>query len=46
MTVFPTIGHPASWAAICPGNRESAGYKVARLLPSERREMHKVDYLY
>jgi transposase len=25
MTVFPTAGHLASWAGVCPGQRESAG---------------------
>ena len=25
MSVFPTAGHLASWAAVCPGNNESAG---------------------
>jgi transposase len=25
MTRFPTAGHLASWAGMCPGNRESAG---------------------
>jgi transposase len=25
MTVFPTAGHLASWAGMCPGNDESAG---------------------
>jgi transposase len=25
MTVFPTVGHLASWAGFCPGNDESAG---------------------
>jgi transposase len=25
MTVFPTAGHLASWAGICPGNDQSAG---------------------
>jgi transposase len=25
MTVFPTAGHLASWAGLCPGNNESAG---------------------
>jgi transposase len=25
MTVFPTAGHAASWAGLCPGNNESAG---------------------
>lgn len=27
MTVFPTHGHAAAWAGVCPGNRESAGKK-------------------
>ncbi len=25
MTRFPTAGHLASWAGLCPGNHESAG---------------------
>jgi transposase len=25
MSVFPSAGHLASWAALCPGNNESAG---------------------
>ena len=25
MTQFPSAGHLASWAAVCPGNNESAG---------------------
>src|SRR5262247_3210940 len=25
MSVFPTAGHLASWAGLCPGNHESAG---------------------
>jgi transposase len=25
MTAFPTAGHLASWAGLCPGNNESAG---------------------
>jgi transposase len=25
MTKFPTVGHLASWAGVCPGNDESAG---------------------
>lgn len=24
MSVFPTAGHLASWAGLCPGNNESA----------------------
>lgn len=27
MSVFPTSGHLASWAGMCPGNNESAGKK-------------------
>lgn len=29
MSVFPTAGHLASWAGICPGNRESAGKRAS-----------------
>jgi transposase len=25
MSVFPTSGHLASWAGMCPGQRDSAG---------------------
>jgi transposase len=25
MSIFPTVGHFASWAGICPGHHESAG---------------------
>ncbi|WP_369807858.1 transposase, partial [Frankia sp. CeD] len=25
MTRFPTAGHVASWARLCPGNNEPAG---------------------
>ena len=28
MSVFPTAGHLASWAGLCPGNNESAGKPV------------------
>src|SRR3954471_2027780 len=28
MTVFPTAGHLASWAGICPGNNSSGGNTV------------------
>ncbi|MCO0798637.1 IS110 family transposase, partial [Streptococcus suis] len=27
MSQFPTAGHLASWAVLCPGNNESAGKK-------------------
>jgi transposase len=29
MAVFPTAGHLASWAAVCPGNNESAGKQLS-----------------
>lgn len=29
MTRFPTAGHLASWAGICPGNHESAGKRLS-----------------
>jgi transposase len=29
MARFPTAGHLASWAAVCPGNRESAGKQIS-----------------
>jgi transposase len=29
LTRFPTAGHLASWAGMCPGNRESAGKRLS-----------------
>ena len=29
VTPFPTAGHLASWAGICPGNKESAGKRMS-----------------
>lgn len=29
MSVFPTAGHAASWAGVCPGNHESAGKRTS-----------------
>ena len=29
MSQFPTAAHLASWAAVCPGNRESAGQQTS-----------------
>src|SRR6202035_609397 len=29
MSRFPTAGHLASWAGMCPGNRESAGKRLS-----------------
>ena len=28
MSVFPSAAHAASWAGLCPGNRESAGKRL------------------
>ncbi len=34
MSVFPTAGHLASWAGVCPGNNESAGkHRSGRTTP-------------
>jgi transposase len=30
MSVFPDSRHLASWAGLCPGNRESAGKPMSR----------------
>jgi transposase len=38
MSVFPSAGHLASWAAVCPGNNESAGNNCpARPVTATRR---------
>jgi transposase len=29
MTLFPTAGHLASWAGMCPGNHQSAGKQLS-----------------
>jgi transposase len=29
MSRFPTAGHAASWAGLCPGNHESAGKRLS-----------------
>jgi transposase len=37
MRVFPTAGHLASWAGLCPGNNESAGkHRAARTRSGNR----------
>ncbi|PRY63857.1 transposase [Glaciihabitans tibetensis] len=37
MSVFPTPGHLASWAGVCPGSNESAGrVKSAHILPGNK----------
>ncbi|MBX0302016.1 IS110 family transposase [Cryobacterium sp. 1639] len=37
MTVFPTPGHLASWAGVCPGSNQSAGrIKSAHILPGNK----------
>jgi transposase len=37
MSVFPTAGHLASWAALCPGNNASAGKRKAGKLRKGNR---------
>src|SRR5260370_16808879 len=43
MSQFPSAAHLASWAAVCPGNRESAGKqssgKIRSANPSLRRTL-------
>ncbi|TDW26916.1 IS110 family transposase [Cryobacterium psychrophilum] len=37
MSVFPTAGHLASWAGVCPGSNESAGrVKSSHILPGNK----------
>ncbi len=37
MSIFPTPGHLASWAGVCPGHHESAGRaKSAKTRPGDR----------
>ena len=37
MNVFPTAGHLASWAGVCPGSNESAGrIKSSKTLPGNK----------
>ncbi len=35
MSQFPTSGHLASWAGLCPGNNESAGKNEAPRFDTE-----------
>ena len=37
MSVFPTVGHFASWAGACPGHHESAGRRTIRANPPRAR---------
>ena len=38
MTRFPTSGHLASWAGVCPGNNQSAGkHRSGRTTKGDRR---------
>lgn len=37
MSIFPTAGHLASWAGVCPGINESAGvHKAVHVLPGNK----------
>jgi transposase len=38
---FPTAAHLASWAAICPGNRESTGKQTSGRTRPGNRWLHR-----
>lgn len=38
MSVFPSAGHCAAWAGVCPGNNESAGKR--RFQPARKGNVH------
>ena len=40
MTRFPTAGHAASWAGLCPGNNESAGKRLSGRTRFANRTLH------
>jgi len=37
MSVFPDAAHAASWAGLCPGNRESAGKRLSSRMKKGNR---------
>src|SRR5262245_35398488 len=41
MSRFPTAGHAASWAGLCPGNHESAGKRLSGRTRSANRSMRQ-----
>ena len=41
MTVFPTVGHFASWAGACPGHHQSAGRQTVGTDPPRTRVAHR-----
>ncbi len=41
MTLFPTVGHFASWAGACPGHHQSAGRQALRADPSRAALAHR-----
>jgi transposase len=41
MGQFPTAGHLASWAGICPGNQESAGKRKSGKTPKANRGLRR-----
>ena len=40
MSRFPTAGHLASWAGMCPGNNESAGKRRSARTSVGSRNVH------
>jgi len=42
MEQFPSAGHFASWAGLCPGNNESAGKRLSGTTPDGNRWLERV----
>lgn len=42
MTRFPSARHLASWAGICPGNKQSAGKRLSGQMPSGNKRLRAV----
>ena len=42
MTRFPTAKHLASWAGVCPGNRESAGKRLSGKIRTGNRRLRGI----
>jgi transposase len=42
MSRFPTAGHLASWAGLCPGNNESAGRRKSGRTPKGNTQLRTV----
>ena len=42
MTRFPTARHLASWAGVCPGNKQSAGKRLSGQMPAGNKRLRAV----